>query len=66
MKLLAKCPVCKCVTELQISDADKRIRCAVCRRLFKVPDTDTLTQALDRLAGASSDVFVDENGNLYG
>ena len=66
MRLLAKCPVCKCVTELLMSDADKRIRCAVCRRLFKVPDTDTLRQALDRLAGASSDVFVDENGNLYG
>lgn len=65
MKLLAKCPVCRTVTELSMEHADKRIRCALCRRLFKVPDSGTLQHALDLLGQASSDVFVDEQGNLY-
>jgi len=66
MRLLAKCPVCKCVLELQMSDADKRIRCVVCKRLFRVPDIQTLRKSLDQLETAVSDVFVDEQGNLYG
>lgn len=66
MRLLAKCPVCGTVAELTLEHADKRIRCRICRRLFKLPDSSTLRRALDRLSGAASDVFVDEQGNLYG
>lgn len=66
MRLLAKCPVCRTVTELTPEHADKRMRCVVCRRLFKVPDASTLQEALDLLGGAVGDVFVDEQGNVYG
>ncbi len=66
MKLLAQCPVCRMTMELSMNDADKRIRCQRCRRLFKVPDMEKMKTAMERLAGAASDVFVDEQGNVYG
>jgi hypothetical protein len=54
------------IRELTVQDADKRIRCSNCRRLFKVPDLQTLDSAVHLLAGAARDVFVDEQGNVYG
>jgi uncharacterized paraquat-inducible protein A len=66
MRLLAKCPDCRTVLELSISDADKRKRCARCGRLFRVPDTDAMKGALTLLRSARCDVFVDEKGNVYG
>ena len=65
MKLLAKCPICRTVMELTMEHADKRIRCAVCRRLFKVPDAAAMGRALEVLAQAASDLYVDEQGNFY-
>lgn len=66
MKLLAKCPVCGVTLELTADDADKRIRCRRCRRLFKVPELDKLHRALDLLQNAAGDMYVDEQGNVYG
>ncbi|MCE5186615.1 MAG: hypothetical protein LLF76_10870 [Planctomycetaceae bacterium] len=52
--------------ELAMSHADRRIHCIACGRLFKVPDQQKLQNAIDRLEDAASEVFVDEQGNLYG
>lgn len=66
MKLLARCPVCTTILELSIEDADKRKRCPRCARLFKVPEPETLQNALSVLKSACKDVYVDEQGNVYG
>ena len=65
MKLVARCPVCGCVLQLSLADADKRKRCPRCTRLFKVPEADTLKNALEILKTACTDIFVDEKGNVY-
>jgi hypothetical protein len=65
MKLVARCPVCGYVLQLSLSDADKRKRCPKCTWLFKVPEADTLKKALEILETACTDIFVDEQGNVY-
>lgn len=66
MRLLTKCPGCSIPIELSIADADRRKRCPRCGRLFYVPDTDALRDAMSLLGTAQTDVYVDENGNVYG
>lgn len=66
MRLLTKCPDCTLPIELSIADADRRKRCPRCGRLFHVPDTETLADALTLLRSAQADVYVDQKGNLYG
>lgn len=66
MRLLTKCPDCMIPVELSIADADRRKRCPRCGRMFRVPDTDALGNALALLRSAQTDVYVDEKGNVYG
>ena len=65
MKILAKCPACGRVLELELEDADKRKRCVMCRRMFKVPRQDQLEKALKIIETASGAVFVDESGRVF-
>lgn len=66
MRLLTKCPDCTIPIELTIADADRRKRCPRCGRMFRVPDTDALHDALTLLGTVHKDVYVDEKGNVYG
>ena len=66
MRLLTKCPDCGIAIALSIADADRRKRCLRCGKLFRVPDTDALGEALSLLRSAQCDVYVDEKGNVYG
>ena len=66
MRLLAKCPDCKMTLTLTLADADRRKRCPSCHRLFRVPDTEALRQAIALVQSAQGDVYVDEKGNVYG
>lgn len=65
MKILAKCPACGRILELELEDADKRKRCAMCGRMFKVPRLDKLQKAMEIIETASGAVFVDENGRVF-
>lgn len=66
MQLLAKCPQCSVVLELELADADRRKRCGRCGRLFSVPDLEHLHRALAVLKDAGGTLYVDEKGRLYG
>ena len=65
MRLLTHCPDCRIPMELSIADADRRKRCFRCGKLFRVPDTVALENAMNLLRSAHSDVYVDEQGNVY-
>ena len=66
MQILAKCPTCNQILELELSDADKMKRCQKCDRLFHVPDLDHLKKAMAVIGQANTSVFVDQDGNMYG
>ena len=66
MKLLAKCPKCLQKLELTANMADKRIRCPKCHELFKVPDIQSLNKAIEIIANARAQVYVDQDGKIYG
>ena len=66
MQILAKCPKCAQILQLTISEADKRIKCPKCYRLFKVPDLECMKKAMKVIKNANSNIFVDQDGNIYG
>ena len=66
MRVLAKCPRCGQILRLLLSDADKRVRCSKCGRMFLVPDLEHLQKAMKVVEGATGPVFVDQDGNIYG
>ena len=66
MRILAKCPDCGGRIELNIRSLDRRQRCETCGRLFKVPDEQQLNKALKIAKEAGQNVYVDEDGRVYG
>lgn len=66
MKLLAKCPKCTHNLNLDADMADKRIRCPRCNSLFKVPDMENLNKAIKIIQTARTQVYVDQDGKIYG
>ena len=66
MQILAKCPKCAQTLPLTIAEADKRIKCPKCYRLFKVPDLEHMKKAMKVIKNANSNIFVDQDGNIYG
>ena len=65
MKMQAKCPACAYVMTLEVLDADTRKRCPRCSRPFRVPELQTLKEAMKVLKTSCSNIFVDEQGNTY-
>jgi len=66
VNILARCPRCATVIVLGIQEADRRKRCVRCGRLFHVPDTAALGRAVEVIREAKANVFVDEQGRIYG
>ena len=66
MQLLAKCPACSQILQLELSDADKVKWCQKCGRPFHVPDLERLKKAMEVIGNAQTSVFVDQDGNMYG
>lgn len=66
MEIIAKCPGCKQASRLESRAVDKRIRCPRCARLFKVPDLDELSKAVEIIGNAKGPIYVDEEGEIYG
>lgn len=65
MQLLAKCPACGQILQLDVSSADRRLGCPACGRRFRVPDVTDMERALDVARKARSKVYIDEEGNTY-
>ncbi|HPD45984.1 MAG TPA: hypothetical protein P5279_05665 [Anaerohalosphaeraceae bacterium] len=65
MQLLARCPRCGQILQLDVSAADRRIGCPACGRKFRVPDIADLDRALAVARKARNKVYIDEEGNTY-
>jgi len=66
MQIIAQCPKCGNAWLLDSGAADRRIRCLMCRRLFKVPKLDEVPKAVKVIRQAKGTIYVDQNGNTYG
>jgi len=66
MQIIAQCPKCGNAWLLDSGAADRRIRCFMCRRLFKVPKLDEVPKAVKVIRQAKGTIYVDQNGNTYG
>lgn len=66
MQIIAKCPGCCRVWQLDSSAADRRIRCRECGTLFKVPKSDELPRAAKVIKETKGTIYVDEAGRTYG
>ncbi len=66
MQIIARCPQCSSVWQLDSSAADRRIRCGKCGRLFKVPKSDELPKAAKVIEQTKGTIYVDEAGRTYG
>ena len=66
MQIIAQCPSCRHCWLLEPEAADRRIKCPVCERLFKVPPLERVPKAVQVINQTSGKVFVDQNGNIYG
>ncbi len=65
MKIIAKCPRCNHKLPFTLDDADKRVRCSNCEKLFKIPDIKTLQPAIDAIKDSKANIYVDAKGNVY-
>ena len=66
MQIIAKCPGCSSNWRMNGSAADRRVRCKKCGRLFKVPKLEELPDAAKVVGMAKGELYVDQNGNMYG
>jgi hypothetical protein len=66
MQIIAQCPYCKSCWLLDETAADRRVKCANCRRLFKIPKLEDVPKAAKVIRSAKGTVYVDELGRTYG
>ncbi len=66
MEIIARCPDCCRLWQLDGSAADRRMRCRECGRLFKVPKSDELPDASEVIKRTKGTIYVDEDGRTYG
>jgi hypothetical protein len=66
VRVLAKCPQCKRITEFGEDSPDRRLKCAWCGRLIKIPPLEELENAGRLIRTAEGAIYIDENGRLYG
>jgi hypothetical protein len=66
MHIILKCPRCGYRWWLDVTVADRRLRCRKCFLLLKVPHLNELSEATSILNDAASEVYIDDAGKLYG
>jgi len=66
LQIIAQCPSCGSSRLLDVSDADKRIRCGKCHLLFKVPKLEDVPRAVRIIKQTRGRIFVDQDGKTYG
>jgi len=66
MQIIARCPQCCGVWQLNSGAVDRRIRCRKCGRLFKVPRPDEMPKAAEVIEQSKGTVYVDQAGRTYG
>ncbi len=66
MQIIAQCPNCGNSWLLEADAADRRLRCAKCRQLFKVPKLEDVPKAVKIIKQSKNTLYVDEDGKIYG
>jgi len=66
MKIIAQCPQCRYTWLLKAEAADRRIRCLKCKYLFRVPKLDEVPKAASVIKQAKAELYVDQDGKIYG
>lgn len=66
MQIIAKCPKCKNTQLLNSAAADRRITCLNCGLLFKVPNLDEISKAVEVIKTAAGQIYVDQDGKVFG
>jgi DNA-directed RNA polymerase subunit M/transcription elongation factor TFIIS len=66
MQIIAQCPACKTGMLLDSAAADRRITCRKCGLLFKVPKLEEISKAVKVIETAAGEVYVDEDGKIFG
>ncbi|MHC4132005.1 MAG: hypothetical protein ACYSSP_11200 [Planctomycetota bacterium] len=66
MQIIAQCPSCGNCWLMGPETADRRITCSECGIIFKVPKLDEVPRAARIIKQAKTNLFVDEDGKIYG
>ncbi|MDD5133937.1 MAG: hypothetical protein PHP01_00820 [Phycisphaerae bacterium] len=66
MNLLIKCPSCCRNFAADGTVADKRVKCTLCGRLFKVPNTNEYGKAEKIINSSKTTLYVDQKGQIFG
>jgi len=65
MQIIAKCPGCGSSWLLDAVAADRRITCRKCGTMFKVPQLDEVSKAVNVIKQTKGAIYVDEDGQTY-
>jgi ribosomal protein S27E len=66
MDFLIKCPNCCRNLSADASATDRRIKCPICGKLFKVPDTNEYRKAAKIIKSSQTSLYVDQKGKIFG
>jgi len=66
MHIIMKCPRCGYRWWLDASAADRRLHCRKCSLLLKIPHLGELSDAAQIINDAQGELYVDDEGKLYG
>ncbi|MHC4636369.1 MAG: hypothetical protein ACYTBP_02110 [Planctomycetota bacterium] len=66
MQIIVQCPYCSNVQLLDVTAADKRLRCPECQKLFKVPRLEEVPKAVKVIKTDDGAILIDEKGRTYG
>lgn len=66
MVFLIKCPNCCRNITSDASAADRRLKCPLCGKLFKVPDTNEYRNASKIITSSKTSLYVDQQGKTFG
>jgi ribosomal protein S27E len=66
MHIIAKCPRCAHRWWLTAEAADRRVRCRKCHTLLRVPRLTELANATRIVTQATTELYADDTGKLFG
>jgi transposase-like protein len=66
MNIHVKCPNCSYPATVGPQKAGTRKTCDKCGKMFKIPDLESLEDAISILNISGGNIYVDQKGKIYG
>jgi DNA-directed RNA polymerase subunit M/transcription elongation factor TFIIS len=66
MDFLIKCPNCCRNLSADATAADRRFKCPLCGKLFKVPNKNEYRKASKIIKSSQTSLYVDQQGKIFG